>query len=341
MKKLSLFVFTLFICISVKSQDGIESILLSGTEDANKLTKAYITPAMKGLIYGMNSGWYHTAKVHKKLGFDISIGLNASIVPSSDELFKFADLGLSSSTTSNSLTAPTVAGSNIETTINYSGTIEGQQVTASFNMPGGIKDDLPISAMPTPSIQLAVGLPYKMDVMVRLVPKIGSDDVKGQLLGLGLKKDITSIFGSLNKLPLHISLVGAFTTMNVDYDIQNESSISGSNQLAEFKLNSFTIQAIASLNFPVINLYGGIGYGGGTSDLKMKGTYELEYSTGLPAPNNIITSILTDPLNLAFKAGGIQTTLGARLSLGFFKIYGDYTIKEYSTISTGIAFSFR
>ena len=27
---------------------------------------------MEGFINAMNGGWYHTAKVHKKLGFDIS-----------------------------------------------------------------------------------------------------------------------------------------------------------------------------------------------------------------------------------------------------------------------------
>ena len=53
--------------ITTKAQE-LESILLAAQEDANKLTEAYMNPGMKGLIYGMNSGWYHTAKVHKKLG---------------------------------------------------------------------------------------------------------------------------------------------------------------------------------------------------------------------------------------------------------------------------------
>lgn len=58
---------------AVKAQnDGIESILLA-SGDAEKLTEAYINPAMKGLIFGMNNGWYHTAKTHKLLGFDIAI----------------------------------------------------------------------------------------------------------------------------------------------------------------------------------------------------------------------------------------------------------------------------
>ncbi|MDF1518239.1 MAG: hypothetical protein P1P79_09860, partial [Lutibacter sp.] len=94
-------------------EDGaLESILYANIQDANKLTKAYMNPGMKGLIYGMNSGWYHTAKAHKTLGFDFSFGLNASMVPSKDELFRFADLGLSASTTSTSATGATVAGTN-------------------------------------------------------------------------------------------------------------------------------------------------------------------------------------------------------------------------------------
>lgn len=342
MKKISLTILLLSFIFNMKAQDGLEAILLAGTQDANKLTEAYLNPAMKGLIYGMNSGWYHSAKAHKKFGFDVSISLNASIVPSKDEIFKFADLGLSASTTSTSLIGATVAGSNtLEAPVAVSTTIEGQTVTANFTMPAGIKEDLPLNAVPTPSVQFSLGLPKQFDVMVRFVPEVGSDDVTGNLLGIGLKKEITDWFGIVGKTPLHISLLGAYTKMDVNYNIQNSSSIQGSNQEATFSLNSYTLQAIASLNFPIINIYGGFGYSAGTSDLKMKGTYNLNYNTGLPAPNNTKQVILTNPLNIDFKASGMRATIGTRLSLGFFKIFGDYTIQEYNTISAGIAFSFR
>ena len=113
--------------------------------------------------------------------------------------------------------------------------------------------------------------------------------------------------------------------------------IAGSDQTAEFKLNSFTAQAIASLNFPIINVYGGVGYSGGNSTLKMLGEYELEYNSG----SNNETVTINDPINMDFDASGFRATLGARLSLGFFKIFGDYTLQEYNTLSAGIAFSFR
>jgi hypothetical protein len=347
MRKLILALVCAFACtFNLKAQlnDGFESILLAD-EDAEKLIGAYINPAMKGLVYGMNNGWYHTAKVHKTFGFDISIGLNSSFAPSKDEIFRFADLGLTS-TTSSATTAPTVLGADIETPVTFSGSIVGDDgntytASASFNLPPGVKDEIPLGGAPSPAVQIGVGLPWKMDAMLRLVPSVGSDDIKGNLMGIGLKKEITSWFGPMDKTPLHVSILAAYTKMTVDYDIQADSSIGGSNQKAEFDLNAYTVEAIASLNFPFINVFGGIGYNTGNSDVKMLGTYQLEYETGLAAPNDIVQETITDPVNLSFDAGGFKTTLGARISLGFFKIFGSYTFQEYNTLNAGIAFSFR
>lgn len=334
-KKYILILMSLFaLNFNAKAQDGMEAILLADPADANKLLGAYVNPAMTGLIYGMNSGWYHTAKVHKVLGFDITIGLNASMVPSEDEIFSFASLNLSS-VTSTSANAATIAGPKLSPAVNVNTTFNGTPVTATFNMPEGVRDDLPLNAVPTPAVQFNLGLPAKFEAMLRLVPKVGQDEVKGSLLGLGLKKEITSWFGPMEKTPLHVSLLAAFTSMNVDYDLQKESSIPGTNQAAEFKLNSYTIQAIASLNFPVINFYGGFGYSAGNSSLKMLGTYNLDYNGGT------FTRTIVDPINLDFDASGFRTTVGTRLSLGFFKIFADYTLQEYNTISAGIAFSIR
>ncbi len=36
-----------------------------------------------------------------------------------------------------------------------------------------------------------------------------------------------------------------------------------------------------------------------------------------------------------------SASLGTRINIAFFKIFGEYTIQEYNTITAGIAFSFR
>ena len=55
----------------------------------------------------------------------------------------------------------------------------------------------------------------------------------------------------------------------------------------------------------------------------------------------VMSETLIDPVSVDFDASGVRATIGTRLNLGFFKIFGDYTIQEYNTITAGIAFSFR
>lgn len=333
-KRILIFIGVFTLVFNLSAQDGFESYLLADENDREKLIESYINPAMKGLIYGMNSGWYHTAKVHKTFGFDIAIGLNASMIPEKDEMFSLAGLTSINQNTGKGITAATVAGSENTTPLTTVELTEnGITYNSTFNAPGGVKESLPISAIPAPAVQLSLGLPAKFEVSLRLVPKVGSDDVKGNLLGVGLKKEITSWFGPIEKTPLHVSLLAAYTTMTVDYDIQSSGDISVQDGLAQFKLNSYTVQAIASLNFPIINFYGGIGYGSGSSTLKMLGDYTLSYGA--------LSRKITDPIDSKFDAGSFRTTLGTRLSLGFFKIFGSYTLQEYHTINAGITISIR
>lgn len=339
MKKFILLFFSVFaISLSTKAQDNFERIIFAAKDDTNLLAEAYFNPAMKGFIYGMNSGWYHTAKVHKTFGFDLAFGLSASIVPEKDEIFTLAGLQ-SINQPSGTITSGTVAGSSNGGADNTAVSFmeNGVQYTTTFDMPDGVKDDLPLNAVPTPTLQLSLGLPAKFEVGLRLVPKVGSGNIKGELLGVSLKKELTSLFGPIDKLPLHVSVMGTYTSMAIDYTIEDEDpndNMTITDGLTEFRLNSYTVQALASLNFPIINLYGGFGYSSGKSTLKMLGKYELDYSTNSrPA--------LTDPLNLGFEASGFRSTIGARLSLWFLKIYGDYTFQEYNTASLGIAISIR
>lgn len=338
---LSLMISTVF---SVQAQDGFENILLAEVSDSQKLLQAYFAPGMEGFINSMNNGWAHTAKVHKPFGFDLSIGISGSMIPSERETFNIAALGLTS-VTSTSSTAQTFSGADIQTPMTVTTTINGQTVTANFNTPGGVKNDLPMNAVPAPVVQFTLGLPWKMDAMLRLVPKIniGEDDGSVNMLGIGLKKEITSWFGPMEKTPLHVALLAAYTTMNVDYGIADSTdpNFSVQNAATSFDLKAYTVQAIASLNFPIINLYGGFGYNSGTASYGMTGNFTGTYQTGLPAPNDTVSQALLIPQSLDFSSSGFRTTVGARLSLGFFKIFADYTMQEFNSITGGIAFSIR
>ncbi len=343
--------------INVKAQVGFESILLANEDDANKLMTAYFSPSIEGFIFGMSNGWVHTAKVHKKLGFDITFSYIGSIPSEQNKTFSIDALELTS--IKGASTAQTFVGSSTKTELEVTRTVtinnpdspvngRQQEVTAPLTLPGGVIDDFPLNAIPSPAVQVSVGLPFKTDVMLRLLPNtnIGGSNAnykrKINMFGVGLKKEITSLFGPMKRTPLHVSLLTAFTNMNFSYELQDKSTTNFiiENSLAEFKLNTFTVQAIASLNFPIINVYGGFGYSSGSSSLKFSGKYQGRYSYTILDKQYTETLDLTVP-NLDFSASGFRTTLGTRLSLGFFKIITDYTIQKYNSFNLGLAFSFR
>ncbi|NNL15419.1 MAG: hypothetical protein HKO81_02105 [Flavobacteriaceae bacterium] len=348
MKNLLLLLSFLIMANSIKSQE-LESILIAA-DDASKITESYINPVIKGLLYDMNAGWYTTAKTHKKFGFDITINANLAIVPSADQFFDFNQSEYQYLEPKNGeTTLPTIMSEeDSETTIDVSVPIGSDLYkVGSFEMPGGIADDLPLNAVPAPMVQAGLGLPFKTDLKVRMVPTLNYDDqVEASLLGLGLQHDLTQYLGPIDKLPLSVSILGAFTNMKVTYLIEDDSNaddVSVTNGEAEFKMDAYTIQALASLDFKIITIYGGIGYNSGKATAKLKGDYELEYEIQDSSGNVVTTSTETvsDPINLDFNTNGVRASLGTRINIAFFKIFGEYTIQEYNTITAGIAFSFR
>ena len=348
MKKLVI-LFSLLFSIQQSQAQELETILLAA-DDASLLTQNYLDPAVNGLMYSMNGGWFTTAKTHKKFGFDITINANASFVPSKAQMFDFIPNDYSFLTLPNGETElNTVMSKNdSETEVDISIPVgNGTFKVASFDMPGGISEDLPVNAVPTPMVQLGFGLPYKTDIKLRFVPKLNFDDsVEANLIGVGLQHDIMQYFGPLDKLPLNVSILAAFTNMRVAYNIEDntiDDEVAVNNGEAEFKMNTWTVQAIGSLDFKIITLYGSVGYNSGTSTVKMKGDYTLTYDVE-DSNGNVIGTVdesISNPINLDFEANGMRATIGTRLNLGFFKIFGDYTLQEYNTASAGIAFSFR
>ncbi|WP_321279258.1 DUF6588 family protein [Marinifilum fragile] len=339
MKKLILLLI-LFAPFLGKSQD-IEQFLLAGTEDASKLTEKYVNPVSKGFMYGLNNGWYSTAKTHKKLGFDITLVANLAKVPSKDETFQFIESDYSNITLANgSSKIQTLMGGENNTTLQARiKTDMGEVKLTNFVMPDGIGDDLPMNAVPSATLQVGIGIPgINSDLKVRYLPKVGSSDLEVGMFGIGLQKSLSKML-KIDKTPVDISALIAYTRLTSEYDIQEDSGLNGSGQKMEFKTNAYTFQAIASVNLKLIEFYGAVGYNTAKMDVDIKGSYDLEYT--LEGTGATVKETVVDPVSVDFDASGVRATLGTRLNLGFFKIFGDYTIQEYNTITGGIAFSFR
>ncbi|MDG1014400.1 MAG: hypothetical protein P8O09_04220, partial [Flavobacteriaceae bacterium] len=306
MKKFIIFCFYILSISSIMSQEdfqnlpnsviGFGNILLAG-EDASLLAENYLRPSVKGLISGMNSGWYSTAKTHKKFGFDITFGLNSSLIPSKGKVFDFISSDYSYISVGDSnIELPTVlSDDDSETIFNVSiPVLSGDYKVGSFTLPGGIAKDLPVNAVPTPFIQLGLGLPYKIELNLRYVPDLNYDSkVNGSSVGVGIQHDLTQYLGLLDKLPYSISVMGAFSKANIEYaidkNLSNQISVTDGNAI--FNLDTWTVQALGSLNLRVFTIYAGVGYNYGTSNFNVNGDYTLSYRLQDSNQNSVGTII--------------------------------------------------
>ena len=240
MKKLIIFLISLTTTFSsAQLFDDLDKVLAATTQDAQTLVDAYIEPLGQSSTYSLNSGWASSAKTHKKLGFDITFGAVSPSVSDAAKSFKIADLGLKE-LESTATTASTVFGAKSNTTFTY--TLPGSSISQSLEMPGGLGDDLIMNSVPTPYLQLGLGLFFDTDLMVRYVPKLKNQGAEFGLFGIGFKHNLMQYFGVMDKLPLNISALASYSRMNLEYQL---SSIN-TDQMVNYEVDTFTIQALGS-----------------------------------------------------------------------------------------------
>lgn len=341
MKNLIFSILTLSLSVtSVNAQlfDGIENILLTSTEDARILAEGYTAPIGKTLTYALNSGWATSAKTHKKLGFGLTIGGAAPFVPDVDQVF--TPTGLTSlSVPSGSLSTVFGEGGDQELNFSFSESGLGNEIEyeGKLSFPGGLKDELPLGTVPAPIVQASVGVVFDTDLLVRFIPTMEMQGSTFSLTGFGLKHNIMQYFGPLDKLPLNVSVLAAISKASFEYDL-SDSTFGGNstNRKMTFEADTFTIQALASIDLPIISAFAGLGYNAGDSQFNVSGDYSIDYGITGIGPR-----ILKDPISIASDASGVMGIVGARLNLLFLKIFANYTIQEYNTLTAGISFNFR
>jgi len=348
MKRL-LLLCSLFTAPFAQSQE-LESILLAA-QDAERLTQDYIEPALKGLVYSMNEGWYTTGKTHSVLGFDVTIGANMALVPNNDKnfLFRASEYNFVRSQVGDTESVSTVLGDDPDGTF-FDVRVpvgDGTFKVAEFQMPGGIGPDFPLKGVATPMIQFGIGLPTSTDLKIRFLPNIGvNDKVKNFMYGVGLQHDLTQYIPGLSVTPFSLSALVAYSTTKVTYKIDDEDDlddVSVVNGEGLFALNTLSFQAIGSVSLAILEFYASAGYGRGGSRLELNGdytlTYDLEDGNGVPLGQ--INETITNPLQFKADVNSPRFGLGMRVNLAIFKLFASYTIQEYNTFSTGISVSVR
>lgn len=327
----------LLLPLPLLAQSDVGELFKSGPADATKLVAAYANPLFKGLGVGLNSGWANTAKAKEPLRFDLRITATAAFVPKADRSYDVNKLGLENMRAVDKFksTGPTAFGSAKEGAEMefYSNGYSG----GNFRLPKGSG----LSFVPSPQIQLTVGLLKYMDLSLRLVPKVKLGDDAGNLslFGIGAKFELLPmLMGKKYKAtPIDIAVAVGYTKLAYDIPLNiNDQPVS--NQTLAIEMKGFSAEAIVSKKIAFFTPFASVGYNSSKSHLRALGTYEFEAPT-LANPNNKDTYV--DPVNRKqTDVEGLKASLGFQLQFSFFKVYGSYTQAKSSYANTGIGFAF-
>ncbi len=342
--KTSLLIFSVFVLSSIwqsKAQDFTD--IVAAKEDANIYLEHYSTSFMEGLLYATSENWYTTAKPLKAFKFEFDLSVAGAFVPKHKENFTFNDaeykyLRLESG--SNRL--PTAMGENTDSRLKIIIPINNLEVKVlELEAGNGIKEDLPVNAVPAPNFQLSMGLPMGTEVGLRYLPGVKIAGGSINMLGIGVKHSISQYFSSNKKdedksSNFNLSVIGAFNNINIDYQYPDDD------RHIDSRINSITFQAIASMDYKIISLFGAFGYSEGFSRIDALGTFKhkfrIEDNNGNLIRNEVIE--VKDPLHMKYSVEGFESTFGFRLNLTPLRLYASYALQEYPTVNVGFGVVF-
>jgi hypothetical protein len=348
--------FAISIAICGFSQNSsLGKFLATGKDDAQKLLEGYLSPYINAFGTSLTGGWYNTAKPHKLGGFDLTATFNTAFVPDADKLFDISELGLEALTLASGENpeAPTVAGEKEDgPQLEYDMSDYGVSNIDAFTMPEGTG----VSFVPSPMLQLGIGLIKDTEINGRFMPTMKYKDSDIGMWGVGFKHGLKQYLPFIEKVPvLHVSIQYGYTQLNGNVALDVTPSDIGAqddadqanweDQNLKLKTKSHTANLLVSANLPVVCFYGGIGFATTKTNLTLEGDYPVaDLTTGGAVVTN--SSYVTNPIDMTIKNSDGSTTkprfnVGMRLKFGVFTLHGDYTYATYSMASAGIGISFR
>jgi len=373
MKKIfTCIIFAAVICVKAEAQNnqnssgGFSSLFNSGPGDATKLAQAYLEPFFKGFGNSLSSGWTNTAKTKKFLHFDLRISASGTQIPTADQSFDYAKLGLQSvgpQSAGQSTLTPTFGG-NSNTTgapVSIYSTDGNHTKLASFNLPSGV-----YNIVPAPQIQLTVGLIHNTDVTLRYMPTLNSSSFGGNnnnnnfsidMIGFGIKHDIIQDFGTAKHLmPFDLAIAFGYTRLTYSYGLTVTPQSGGplnqtakpkdasqstdfSNQVLSGKFSNINIQAIISKKLLFFTPFAAVGYNSCSTSIGTYGNYPI--TTGVDAAQNPVYTTYNNPVVInETSLSGLHADVGFQLNLLILNIYGSYTAASYNSFNAGIGLGF-
>lgn len=316
-----------------QDENDLVYFLVAGPQDGSKLTQAYLNPAIEGLSYGFNGGWYNSAKTHKTFGFDLGVAVHGVGIPSSYNYFDPNKLNLQTVTgftseATNGL-APAISGPEIATTY----TVNNGEAT--FPGPKGVdfKKNIGINGVLAPTAQLSVGIYKNTDLKIRWLPEISSHHTNIKAFGFGVMHDVKQHIRGISILPFDLSILVAYTHIEGATELENTFAKPSSDQRKQemtYDMDGWLYQALISKKIAIVTFFGGVGVSTARTNANTLGSYVIpEVGT------------LKDPISLDFKNNSMRVAAGMRFNFGPIYLSGEYSLQEYSMISVGVGVSVR
>jgi len=317
-----------------RAQGSVQDAIKGSVSDANTLVNGYVSPALTAIGYGLNQGWYNTAKPHKVLGIDVTATINFMKIPTSAATYYIDNSKLNTierltgpGGNPQSGNVPTIFGSNIAPSYGYK-----PNGTPGFSgAPGTDLSGVPViqNSLPIPMAQLGLGLPKGFELKFRYVPTINFGNNQGSnfnLFGVGLMHDVKRYIPGIKLLPFDLSGFVGYTkmTLNAAFDSNHPD------QIGTLSSSATTIQGVISKKLAVLTAYAGLGYNFAKTKISVTGNYDLGNGTYVPVQ-----------LGASANSTGPRMTAGLRLKLAIFTFHGEYTLQKYSALTLGFGLSIR
>lgn len=349
--------FALVLIAPSQAQVELEGTLRAGPQDAETYLQEYMEPGIISFANGLANGWVNTAKPHKLLGFDITFSANLATVPEEAYKFSFASKTWQNlEFVSGDDQIPTFVGGAANTTLQLRAdavitdpktgqSIDYTSTSEPFSAASGIDvTDIPFAGIPTPTLNMGIGLMKNTELKVRYMPSINTDDFSMEMWGVGIMHDIKQWIPGLKLVPIDISGFIGTTRLNVNVNYEFEEPSGTGDKFytdgpasTEFSVSSTTIQILASKKLAIFTPYASVGYNIVGSTLDVKGTYVYDNGDGVTEPLRI-----DDPVSLEFGGNSSpRITVGGQLKLLILTLHADYTIQKYNTFTAGVGISIR
>ncbi len=354
MKKLFAIISLLSIISSHQlfAQTGFEQLINAGPTDATKLVDAYSKSLFKGFGLGMNSGWTNSAQTLGLYHVDLRVTGTAVIVPSSAKSFNVTRIGLSSNlrpADPNDVITPSFSGNTRANGPLMDVYDENNNKLVSFELPSGMLENY----VPTPQVQLTLGLLANTDVTIRAAPRfrIGRKIGSVSLIGFGIKHNfMRDLFNDDKDVPFDLALAFSYNNLkykkslslqpienSVPQDNKQSTDFSGQEIFGNF--NNYLFQALISKQFSVFTPYLSLGYNVSSADMGLSGNYpiingyngdQITYKT-FSNPVRIERTYLKD----------FRIDAGFQVKLPIIRLYASYGISgNYGIANAGIGIGF-